>query len=434
MCLSFRFDWMFPAHIYHIYILRSIYYINNTILFICRYIYKMFMRVLQKRMMSLRHRPNMFTWFLVVGFLISAAAFSTTTHQHYHHHHHRRYPRRHHHHPGGALLLVTTATPQPVRMMMMMMMMSPQIDDLPLLLLLSSSVGSNPMTTMLNDWYGTYPYGSAFVTCAIKGGLADYLVQQQQQQQDQLNTDRNLGFILYGGFYQGLFQQYMYGTVFPQYFHDAAVATTSNNNNNDIVATATTILLPQLLMDMLILGPLLCLPISYIVQSLCASSSSPSSFCVETTTGTKIPASKSSTKTVPWWILSSITSSNRHPIMVTSPAMREDRHHDSHFFRDSFQHDFSRRTTTVQNDEHSAVFLQKIRDGIEQYRVDIADQNILLKYWSLWIPIKCITFTMIPQHLRIAFIAIISFFWMMILSSSSSSGTPELDHHQGKTS
>ena len=315
------------------------------------------------------------------------------------------------------------------------MMMSPQIDDLPLLLkIVSSSVGSNPMTTMLNDWYGTYPYGSAFVTCAIKGGLADYLVQQQQQQQDQLNTDRNLGFILYGGFYQGLFQQYMYGTVFPQYFHDAAVATTSNNN---IVATATTILLPQLLMDMLILGPLLCLPISYIVQSLCASSSSSSpssSFCAETTTSTKIPASKSSTRTVPWWILSSITASNRHhPIMVTSPAMRENRH-DSHFVRDSFQHDFSRRTTTVQNDEHSAVFLQKIRDGIEQYRVDIADQNILLKYWSLWIPIKCITFTMIPQHLRIAFIAIISFFWMMILSSSSSSGTSELDHHQGKTS
>jgi hypothetical protein len=268
-----------------------------------------------------------------------------------------------------------------------------------------------------------------------------------------MNMNRNIGFIFYGGFYQGLFQQYMYGTIFPLYFEQPDTATTT-------AATATTItILQQLLIDMLILGPLLCLPISYIVQSICSPSSSSATSSSYSSVGVNVPRTNhnhhypntvgggygwdrtggASNPNVPkylekfqlsMFVTPSYTDhpppSPNSPIMTSSTIIwnhcNKNHHRLDHikendvymYLCDHFPILAAVHDTLVQ-----CPFVIQTRDGIEQYVQDIYDQNILMKYWLLWIPIKCITFTMIPNHLRIVFIATISFFWMMILSSSS---------------
>jgi protein Mpv17 len=60
-----------------------------------------------------------------------------------------------------------------------------------------------------------------------------------------------------------------------------------------------------------------------------------------------------------------------------------------------------------------------IGDGLEKYKHDVINHNLLFKYWSLWAPVNTITFSVIPEHLRILFMASISFFWLVCLSSMS---------------
>jgi protein Mpv17 len=50
----------------------------------------------------------------------------------------------------------------------------------------------------------------------------------------------------------------------------------------------------------------------------------------------------------------------------------------------------------------------------------VQQEGLLQKYWMLWVPVQTLTFGVVPQHLRIVFIAAVSFVWLMILSSISS--------------
>jgi protein Mpv17 len=34
----------------------------------------------------------------------------------------------------------------------------------------------------------------------------------------------------------------------------------------------------------------------------------------------------------------------------------------------------------------------------------------------LWIPVSIVNFLFVPEHFRVAFVAVVSFFWMIILS------------------
>lgn len=56
------------------------------------------------------------------------------------------------------------------------------------------------------------------------------------------------------------------------------------------------------------------------------------------------------------------------------------------------------------------------RDAIKKYITDVKENGLLKKYWSLWLPVSMINFLLIPAHFRIAFVAAVSFFWMIILS------------------
>ena len=66
------------------------------------------------------------------------------------------------------------------------------------------------------------------------------------------------------------------------------------------------------------------------------------------------------------------------------------------------------------------VFRYSFKEAARRYWVDVKEQKVVLKYWMLWAPVQTLTFGFIPPHLRILFIAGVSFFWLIILSKLSS--------------
>mmetsp|Transcript_21647 Transcript_21647/g.51134 ORF Transcript_21647/g.51134 Transcript_21647/m.51134 type:complete len:434 (-) Transcript_21647:115-1416(-) len=61
-------------------------------------------------------------------------------------------------------------------------------------------------------------------------------------------------------------------------------------------------------------------------------------------------------------------------------------------------------------------------EGLEKYWRDIRDEGLLQKYWTIWVPAQTVSFSVVPDHLRVAFMASISFFWFILFSSVSSNG------------
>ena len=63
------------------------------------------------------------------------------------------------------------------------------------------------------------------------------------------------------------------------------------------------------------------------------------------------------------------------------------------------------------------VYKFSIDQAIKRYVYDVQVNGLLKKFWKFWIPAHFITFGFIPIHFRVVFIASLSFFWMIILSS-----------------
>jgi hypothetical protein len=70
----------------------------------------------------------------------------------------------------------------------------------------------------------------------------------------------------------------------------------------------------------------------------------------------------------------------------------------------------------------SIIFQYSFAEAISRYRYDVMNNGLLVKYWSLWGPVQCLTFGVIPQHFRIVWIAVVSFFWLIIFSSITAKG------------
>ncbi len=164
------------------------------------------------------------------------------------------------------------------------------------------------------------------MTCGIKASAADFLAQRREatsdetKNEDQVELERNIAFILYGGLYQGMAQYYIYNILFPTWF----------GNGSDLFTVGT-----QVLFDLGVVTPFLCLPVAYLVKS--------------------------------------------------------------------------------------AIYGLEPIEGLKKYVNDVQNKGLLLKYYRIWFPAQCLTFGVVPEHLRIVFIAFISFFWLIILSSVSSS-------------
>jgi protein Mpv17 len=65
----------------------------------------------------------------------------------------------------------------------------------------------------------------------------------------------------------------------------------------------------------------------------------------------------------------------------------------------------------------AVIYDYSFKEGLEKYWSDIQN-GLLLKYWALWLPALSFSFSTVPDHLRVAFMAFISFFWFIIFSSS----------------
>jgi hypothetical protein len=150
------------------------------------------------------------------------------------------------------------------------------------------------------------------------------LLPHRMAENDELRLDyvRNLSFILYGGFYQGMGHTFLYSHLYPSLF-----------GTEPIISSV----LAQASMDNVLLAPFVCLPTVYIIKSLLQ--------------GTDVQA------------------------------------------------------------------------GLEKYWDHIFSQHALLKYWSLWFPVACFKFGLVPEHLRVPFAAFISFFWVCMLSTISAQKT-----------
>eukprot|EP00978_Attheya_sp_CCMP212_P009279 scaffold21936_cov50-Attheya_sp.AAC.3 len=197
--------------------------------------------------------------------------------------------------------------------------------------------------------YKTKPFLAGFITCAIKAAAADMVAQKSGTgpavvpqpamspvkfngrfhvkqggaialiEKQRFNYLRNLSFLLYGGLYCGMAQECIYNHIFPVLFGNGK---TMGKIGVKVAA------------DLLFVGPLLTLPICYLVKTI--------------------------------------------------------------------------------------VFRKTLAEGMGSYLNDIKENDLLKKFWSVWFPVQCLTFSVIPDHLRISFMAAVSFFWMIIFSANSS--------------
>jgi len=194
-----------------------------------------------------------------------------------------------------------------------------------------TSLTAVPIGT-INSFYINFPFLAAFVTCGIKASVADIIAQKRQKKKEnendlsaykeastkRLEYQRNIAYILYGGFYLGIAQEYIFNHLFPIWFGSG---------------TGMKNVLKKVLFDTLVVSPFLCLPTAYLFKAL--------------------------------------------------------------------------------------VFKYSPKEGLRRYKDDVLHHGLLKKCWSLWIPVQCLTFSVVPTHLRITFIALVSFFWLIILSSIS---------------
>mmetsp|Transcript_20055 Transcript_20055/g.24789 ORF Transcript_20055/g.24789 Transcript_20055/m.24789 type:complete len:266 (+) Transcript_20055:63-860(+) len=184
-----------------------------------------------------------------------------------------------------------------------------------------AGTGTIPINGVAN-FYKSFPYMAAFFTCCVKGSVADAVAQVKDRKNcgnNNFQKLRNLAFIIYGGVYTGMTQEYLYNSFLPRLFGEGTVFS--------VVA--------KVCFDMLVIIPFLCLPMAYLVK---------------------------------------------------------------------------------------AVVLQQggILGGLQRYKTDVMKRGLLFKSWSLWAPVQCFTFGVVPGHFRISFMAVVSFFWLVILSGFTS--------------
>jgi len=69
------------------------------------------------------------------------------------------------------------------------------------------------------------------------------------------------------------------------------------------------------------------------------------------------------------------------------------------------------------------IFGRSVGDALGQYRTDVAEKGLLKTCWKVWAPTQVVSFAIVPTHLRITFMACVSFFWIILFSTISSSGS-----------
>jgi len=63
------------------------------------------------------------------------------------------------------------------------------------------------------------------------------------------------------------------------------------------------------------------------------------------------------------------------------------------------------------------IFGYSMKTGLTQYLEDIIHKGLWFKNLIVWTPVQCLTFSVVPEHLRVSFIAAFGFFWLILFSS-----------------
>lgn len=72
----------------------------------------------------------------------------------------------------------------------------------------------------------------------------------------------------------------------------------------------------------------------------------------------------------------------------------------------------------------SVIYRYSFKEAIRRYVDDIQNHGLLKKYFLLWGPVQCLTFSVVPEHWRITWVACVSFFWLIILSTIAGKARP----------
>ncbi|CAJ1959885.1 unnamed protein product [Cylindrotheca closterium] len=74
----------------------------------------------------------------------------------------------------------------------------------------------------------------------------------------------------------------------------------------------------------------------------------------------------------------------------------------------------------------AVVYDYSFKEGLEKYVHDIKENDLLKRYWQIWLPAQTISFSVVPEHFRVVWMASVSFFWF-ILFSTLASKTDDVD-------
>lgn len=77
-------------------------------------------------------------------------------------------------------------------------------------------------------------------------------------------------------------------------------------------------------------------------------------------------------------------------------------------------------TDDKSNKGYDDVLVERIHRGLEKYKNHVFTKDLLTKYWMVWGPAQTINWCFVPEHLRVFFVAFVSFFWVYLLSAISS--------------
>jgi hypothetical protein len=161
-------------------------------------------------------------------------------------------------------------------------------------------------------FFKTHRFATAFIAGGAQATAADFVVQRRES--DSFCPRRNMSFLLYGGLYQGMANEYIFNTLLPFWF-----------GTNQML---------QALVAVFFFGSLVSLPIAYRIKAL--------------------------------------------------------------------------------------VFGYSATEGFRRYWHDVTQNGLLKKFWSVWVPVNCTNFGLVPPCYRITVNSIVAFCWLMILSAISS--------------
>jgi Mpv17 / PMP22 family len=80
----------------------------------------------------------------------------------------------------------------------------------------------------------------------------------------------------------------------------------------------------------------------------------------------------------------------------------------------------------------AVMFDYPLKEGLDRYFTDI-EEGLLTKYWLVWLPAQTFSFSVVPDHLRILFMAMVSFGWFIVLSSAQSQTDEAAEEAAGKS-